>query len=82
MPFAFVCNALDIIEKTEGKGTHAVIVDIIANVFRTAIVNSPEDIPDLFYFFNTKLLPDFEEDGDPCVGVAILTNAIARCAGM
>lgn len=82
MPFSFVCNALDIIERTEGKGTHAVIVDVIANVFRTAIVNSPRDLPDLFYFFNTKLLPDFQEDGDPHVGVDILTKAIARSAGM
>lgn len=33
---------------------------MIANVFRAAIANNPDELPNLFYFFIIKLAPEYE----------------------
>jgi len=57
-----------------------VIVEIIANIFRAAIVNCPDELPDLYYFFIVKLAPDYEglETG---IGHEISVKAIAKACG-
>lgn len=64
----------------KGKGSQTLIVEIISNVFRTALVNFPEELPDLFYFFIVKLAPDYEsmETG---IGHEISVKAIAKACG-
>ena len=81
MPFAVVCNSLEIIEKTVERGSTKTIVEIMSNMFRTAIVNSPEDVSELFYFFCTKLKPDFI-DAEPCLSLELLTKAVATNCGI
>ena len=68
------------IEKTEGKNSRTVIVETITNVFRSAIVNFPSELPDIYYFFIVKLAADFEamETG---VGHEVSVKAIAKCCG-
>ena len=80
MPFKFVVRALQLIEQTEGKGSQTVVVEIIANIFRSAIVNNPLEIPALYYFFNCKLAPDYEalETG---IGHELSVKAIAKACG-
>ena len=80
MPFGFVCKALQLIENTEGKNSRTVVVEIITNVFRSALVNFPEELPDLYYFFIVKLAPDFEalETG---IGHEVSVKAIAKACG-
>jgi DNA ligase-1 len=80
MPFSFVVKALQLIEQTEGKNSRTMIVEIMTNVFRSALVNYPSELPDIFYFFIVKLAPDFEamETG---VGHEVSVKAIAKATG-
>jgi DNA ligase 1 len=57
-----------------------VIVEIMTNVFRSALVNFPEEMSDIFYFFIVKLAPDFVamETG---VGHEVSVKAIAKACG-
>jgi DNA ligase-1 len=52
----------------------------MTNVFRSALVNFPSELPDIFYFFIVKLAPDFEamETG---VGHEVSVKAIAKATG-
>jgi DNA ligase-1 len=52
----------------------------MANIFRSAIVLSPNELPDLFYFFIVKLAPDYEglETG---IGHELLLKAVAKSCG-
>ncbi len=56
------------------------IKEIIANVFRSAILLSPHELGDLFYFFCIKLAPDYEglETG---IGHEILLKSVAKACG-
>ena len=56
------------------------IIEIISNVFRAAIVNAPDEVPDLYYFFICKLAPDYEamETG---IGHEVSVKAIAKACG-
>lgn len=80
MPFTFVVKAMQLIELTEGKGSQTIIIEIIANVFRSALVNNPSELADLFYFFVVKLAPDYEalETG---IGHEISVKAVANACG-
>jgi len=80
MPFGFVVKALQLIEQTEGKNSRTIVVECMTNVFRSAIVNFPSELADLFYFFIVKLAPDFEalETG---VGHEVSVKAIAKACG-
>ena len=80
MPFSFLVKALQLIEVTEGKNSRTVVVEIMTNVFRSAIVNFPSELADIFYFFIVKLAPDFEamETG---VGHEVSVKAIAKATG-
>lgn len=55
-------------------------METITNVFRSALVNYPSELPDIYYFFIVKLAPDFEamETG---VGHEVSVKAIAKCCG-
>jgi hypothetical protein len=57
-----------------------VIIEIITNVFRSAIVNFPHELADIFYFFIVKLAPDFKamETG---VGHEVSVKAISKACG-
>ena len=68
------------IEKTEGKGSLTIVIEIIANVFRATIVNRPEELADVYYFFIVKLAPDYEglETG---IGHEISVKAVAKACG-
>lgn len=52
----------------------------MANVFRSAILLSPKELGDLFYFFCIKLAPDYEglETG---IGHEILLKSVAKACG-
>lgn len=52
----------------------------MTNVFRSALVNFPEELADIFYFFIVKLAPDFVamETG---VGHEVSVKAIAKACG-
>jgi len=55
-------------------------VEIITNIFRSALVNFPEELPDLLYFFIVKLAPDFVamETG---IGHEVSVKAISKACG-
>jgi len=80
IPFLFLVKALQLIEKTEGKGSQTILVEIMSNVFRAALVHRPSELPDLFYFFIVKLAPDYEglETG---IGHEISVKAVAKACG-
>ena len=80
MPFSFLVKALQIIEQTEGKNSRTLIIEIFTNVFRSALVNFPEELADILYFFIVKLAPDFRamETG---VGHEMSVKAIAKACG-
>ena len=80
IPFSFLVKAMQLIEKQEGPGSQNVILEIISNVFRSAIVHTPSEVPDLFYFFTCKLAPDYEslETG---IGHEVSVKAIAKACG-
>jgi len=80
MPFSFLVKALQLIEQTEGKNSRTLIIEIMTNVFRSALVNFPSELPDIYYFFIVKLAPDFEamETG---VGHELSVKAIAKACG-
>jgi DNA ligase 1 len=80
MPFGFLVKALGIIEETTGKNSRTVVVETICNVFRSALVNYPSEMPDLYYFFIVKLAPDFimMETG---IGHEVSIKAIAKACG-
>ena len=73
-------TALQLIEKQKGKDSRTAIIEIITNVFRSALVNFPSELADIFYFFIVKLAPDFVpmETG---VGDQVLVKAIAVACG-
>lgn len=52
----------------------------MANVFRSAIVLNPLELPEIFYFFIVKLAPDYEslETG---IGHELLLKAVAKACG-
>ena len=52
----------------------------MGNIFRSAILLSPKELPDLFYFFIVKLAPDYEglETG---IGHELLLKAVAKACG-
>lgn len=80
VPFSFLSRALSEIEVQKGQKSKDVIKEIIANVFRSAILLSPSELPDLFYFFCIKLAPDYEgiETG---IGHEILLKSVAKACG-
>lgn len=80
MPFSVIVDALIALEGTQGKGSDLVKKEIVSNVFRTCILNNPEELIQAFYFFLVKLGPDFSgtETG---VGEGIVKTCVARCAG-
>jgi len=80
MPFSLLANALIIIEETAGKNSRTVIVETICNVFRSALVNFPEELADIYYFFVVKLAPDFimMETG---IGHELSVKAVAKACG-
>ena len=80
MPFMFLVKALQLIEKTEGKNSRTIVVEIMTNVFRSALVNFPSELPDIYYFLVVKLAPDFEamETG---VGHEVSIKAVAIACG-
>ena len=80
MPFSLVVKALQLIEVTEGKNSRTVIVEILTNVFRSALVNFPDEVADILYFFIVKLAPDFKamETG---VGHEMSVKAISKACG-
>ena len=56
------------------------VVEIITNVFRSALVNFPEELSDILYFFIVKLAPDFAamETG---IGHEVSVKAVSKCSG-
>jgi DNA ligase-1 len=75
-----LARALSEIEIQKGQKSKDVIKEIIANVFRSAILLSPNELGDLFYFFCIKLAPDYEglETG---IGHEILLKSVAKACG-
>lgn len=75
-----MANALQLIENTSGKDSRTVVVETICNCFRSCLVNFPEELPDLYYFFIVKLAPDFVamETG---VGHEVSVKAVAKACG-
>lgn len=80
IPFGFLARALSEIELCKGKASKDAIKEIMANVFRSAILLSPNELGDLFYFFCIKLGPDYEglETG---IGHEILLKSVAKACG-
>ena len=80
VPFSFLTRALTEIEACKGQKSKDAIKEIIANVFRSALLLSPAELPDLFYFFCIKLAPDYEglETG---IGHEILLKSVAKACG-
>ena len=68
------------IEDTSGKDSRTVVVEVICNCFRSCLINFPDELPDLYYFFIVKLAPDFVamETG---VGHEVSVKAIAKACG-
>lgn len=56
------------------------IKEIMANLFRSTILLSPTEMPDLFYFFCVKLGPDYEAP-ETGIGIELLSNAVAKACG-
>ncbi len=52
----------------------------MANIFRSSMLLSPSEAPDLFYFFCVKLAPDYEglETG---IGHELLLKSVAKACG-
>jgi DNA ligase-1 len=68
------------IETCKGKNSKDAIKEIMANLFRSTILLSPRELPDLFYFFCVKLGPDYSalETG---IGLELLSNSVAKACG-
>ena len=75
-----MARALAEIEVCKGKNSKDLIKEIVANVFRSTMMLTPRELPDLFYFFCVKLGPDYEalETG---IGIELLSNAVAKACG-
>lgn len=80
MPFWFVANALEEIEGCSGKNSQTIVKEMIANVFRAAIANNPNELANLFYFMIIKLAPEYEaiETG---VGQELVLKSVAKSCG-
>lgn len=80
MPFSFLVRALTLIEQQKGQGSRDRIINIITNVFRSALANFATELADILYFLILKLAPDFAavETG---VGEAMVVNAISKACG-
>ena len=80
MPFGFIVRALTLIEHQGGKDSRTVVVEILTNIFRSAMINFPDEMGDILYFLILKLAPDFAmiETG---VGESLMVNAIAKACG-
>lgn len=80
MPFGFIAKALQEIEICKGQNSKDAIKEIMANIFRSAMVLNPSELPDIFYFFILKLAPDYEsmETG---IGHELLLKAVAKGCG-
>jgi DNA ligase-1 len=80
IPFSLVAKACQEIEDNSGKDSQTVSKEILANVFRTAIVLKPSELIPLFYFFITRLGPEYEglETG---IGPDILNQAVSKTTG-
>ena len=80
MPFGFIAKALTEIEVCKGQNSKDAIKEIVANVYRSAIVLNPSELPDLFYYFIVKLAPDYEalETG---IGHELNLKAVAKACG-
>ena len=80
MPFSLLTKALQLVEVTEGKNSRTIIVEIMTNVFRSALVNFPSELADIYYFFIVKLAPEFAamETG---VGHEVSVKAISKACG-
>lgn len=80
MPFKFIARALLDIEECSGKNSQNTVKEIMANVFRAAIANNAEELPNLFYFFIVKLAPEYEalETG---VGHQLILKCVGKACG-
>jgi len=69
-----------LIELQQGKNSRTAIVEVMTNIFRSALINFPSELSDIFYFFIVKLAPDFAamETG---VGHELSVKAISKACG-
>lgn len=73
-------RALTEIEACKGKNSKDAIKEIVGNVFRSTMLLSPKELPDLFYFFCVKLGPDYDSP-ETGIGLELLSNAVAKACG-
>ena len=75
-----VAQACEIIEANSGKDSQNITREILSNLFRSAIVLKPKELTQLFYFFLTKLGPEYEalETG---IGPELLNKAVSKSTG-
>ena len=80
MPFWLIANSLDEIESISGKNSQTQVKEILANIFRTAIVMNPAELPNLFFFMIVKLGPEYAaiETG---VGQEAILKTVAKACG-
>lgn len=80
MPFWFIADSLDLLISIGGKNSQTVIKEVVANVFRAAIMVNSSELADLFYFYIIKLGPEYEAK-ETMVGEGMLVKAVARVCG-
>ena len=59
IPMSFVSRGLEEIENSKGKDCKDVQKEIMSNMFRSASVLTPSEVPYLFYFLTVRLGPAY-----------------------
>jgi DNA ligase 1 len=78
--FDALVQALSKIETTKGEGSKDIMKETLSELFKTIILNSPEDLSRAFYFLLSKVGPEYKapEFG---IGTGILEKVVAKAIG-
>lgn len=78
--FDILVKALAQIETTKGEGSKDIMKEVLAELFKNIIVNSPDDLSRAYYFLLSKIGPEYksEEFG---IGDGILEKVVAKAIG-
>lgn len=78
--FDSLVQALSKIEVTKGEGSKDIMKETLSELFKTIIINSPDDLSRVFYFLLSKVGPEYRtpEFG---IGTGILEKVVAKAIG-
>jgi DNA ligase-1 len=80
IPFSLVVECFNYVATIKGEHSKDHIKEVLANMYRTAILLKPDELIDLYYFTTKRMAPDFESN-ETGIGPETLVKVIGKTTG-